>query len=179
MIDWRRTQVKLSYSGPFNPHSFPLRPRPPEGMATLNNIGKALAGFCFVCTCPALLTQSAEVVLHGSIVLVVRENNRILFAGDSMGIDSGREATYSSCKITPLGDTIFSAVGNIDVGNEKAGKRVFLYEAHELAKATFARFKDMPNTDSRTRRTADYWGASHTRTDTSSDNASARSFPDS
>jgi hypothetical protein len=125
-------------------------------VAVLNNIGKALAGFCLVCSCPASLAQYTGFVGYGSIVVVIREENRILIGTDSMETWSNKQPTYDECKITPLGySTIFSAVGHVDTGDEKVG---FTYRAHKIAKETFARFKDLPNTNSRTRKMADYWG---------------------
>jgi hypothetical protein len=85
-------------------------------------------------------------------------NDRVLIAADSKQMRPfGEEPSYSECKITPLGDTtVFSAVGGVKAMQKKTGKIV--YSAHELAKATFARFKELPNTDSRTLKMAKYWG---------------------
>ena len=107
-------------------------------------------------TIPAALAQYTGFVGYGSIVVVIREENRILIGADSMETWSDKHPTYDECKITPLGDSvIFSAVGSVDAGDEKVG---VIYSAHEIAKETFAKFKDLPNTNSRTRKMADYWG---------------------
>lgn len=128
-----------------------------------NNVVKVLAYFCFICGTPALFSQSTTIVLHGTIVLVLRENDRIIIAADSMTKEELGKAkpTYNACKINRLGNsTFFSATGRIFLGDKKGRERVFVFKAHDLSKQAFARFKEEPNTDARTKRMAKFWGNS-------------------
>jgi len=124
-----------------------------------NNVGKALAGFCFVCCCQALLGQSPEFIVHGTIVLILHAKDRILVAADSKGSGTGASDTYKECKITPLDKwTFFTAIGNVVMEDKKDGKLYYIYQARKLSKETFARFKNQPNSSSRTKSMANYWG---------------------
>ena len=126
----------------------------------LNNLGKTLAGFCLVCSCPAALLQPAGIVDHGTIVLILHKNDRILVAADSKLSGGGRDAPrFNECKIPPLGQWVFfTAVGNAEMGDLKDGKPFVIYKARELSEESFARFRKEPNTNSRTKKMADYWG---------------------
>jgi hypothetical protein len=127
-----------------------------KGVSMFDKVGKVLTSFCLLCSCPVVFGQQAAFFGHGSIVVIVREEHRILIGADSMEVWSNKKPTYDECKITPLGDSVvFSAVGHVNIGEKQSDSGI---SAHELAKTAFLKFKDVPNSDARTRNMADYWG---------------------
>jgi hypothetical protein len=90
----------------------------------------------FLCIVTFVFAQSTT--LHGTLVLIQADSNRIIVAADSRRRSGPGEFTDSACKINVLGPHMFfTAAGDVALTHVDHGRDIIVYDAHEFAKTVF------------------------------------------
>jgi hypothetical protein len=111
-------------------------------VAISNLFAKLLASLCLTCG-PPLLSQTGLTSLHGTVVAIFVDKDKIVAGADSLETGEHIAQNVKHCKIIPLGnETFFAAAGDTSLAAHTATGDIPIFDAHQVAREAFAQFKN-------------------------------------